>query len=365
MVLFVGLYLGLLAFLYRWADLRPEPDERHFVTTTDGWTLCLHRFRARGAARDSPPLILGHGLMMNRASWHLSEDGSMINALCEAGYDVFVAEYRGSRSSSGPIARDEPEFWDYSIVEHAYLDLPAIIDGVRKITASERVHWLGHSMGGIAIYLYGSRFGCEQLARVVTLGSPVVFGAIQGPGPAVARLFRKSTPWRKVFRARAALAFVLPLALLLPSLVLRLGLNPKNLGVRARLTLIRGAVEDISTRLLDWFLDKIPGGDSAILIDGKDGNLLAAFTAPLLVVAGGSDHLAPPASVRPAFERVGSQDKHYILLDGRGEPLGAPSFGHSDMPSSPAAVRHLSPLIVQWLDPEGITQLECDVPVTG
>ncbi len=363
-VLGVGLYLSLCLVLARWADRRSEPDERHFVTTDDGWTLCLHRFLPRGDSRDKKPLILGHGLMMNSASWELGPEASMIRALCDAGYDIFAAEYRGSRSSQHPSSQTKRQSWSYSIEEHAHSDLPAIIDGVRALTGSDRVHWMGHSMGGIVIYLYGARFGCDRLARVITLASPVIFNKIRGPGPALARLFRKMTPARKVFRARIALACVLPLILFFPVL-LRLGVNTSNLGVRSRLTLIRGAVEDISTQLLDWFLIRVPTGGSDSLIDGHAGNVLAKFDAPLLVVAGGSDLLAPPAAVRPAFEHAASTEKRFLLLDGRGEPEGAPTFGHSDIPSSPAAVQHLSPIITEWLRSRSDISEDTDVRITG
>jgi len=287
----------------------------------------------------------------------------MIGALCEAGFDIFAAEYRGARSSRHPSSQTKQESWAYSIEEHAYCDLPAIIAGVRTLTGKDRVHWMGHSMGGIVVYLYGARFGCGHLARVVTLASPVVFSKILGPGPSLARLFRKLTPWRRVFRARFALACVLPITLLLP-IALRLALNTSNVSVSSRLTLVQGAVEDISTQLLDWFLLRIPSGGSSSLADVPDGNTLAGFDAPLLVVAGGSDLLAPPESVQPAIDYVGSTEKQYLLLDGRGAPVGAPTFGHSDMASSPAAVKHLSPLIVDWLRSEQETSKDGHVPVS-
>jgi pimeloyl-ACP methyl ester carboxylesterase len=343
-----ALYVVLCVVLNRWADRKPEADEHHYVTTDDGWILCLHRFHPHAEGRDRRPLILGHGLMMNRGSWQLCPEGSMIDALCDAGYDVFVAEYRGSRSSKAPTSIDDDAFWSYSIEEHAYKDLPAIINGVRAITSSDTVHWVGHSMGGILIYLYGARFGCDHLARVVTLGSPVVFSKLVGLGPTLSRLFRRLTPWRKVFRSRSALACVLPFIALFPFLV-RIVINPKNLDLRSRLTLVRGATEDISTQLADWFLMRIPRDASASLLEGPGGNTLSSFHAPLLIVAGARDLLAPPDAIHPAFTHAASTEKQYLLLDGQGIPEGAPVFGHSDMPSSPAAVRHLSPLIVDWL----------------
>ncbi len=344
-------YLGLALVLALWADRRPTADECLEVRTEDNWCLTVHRFLPQTQGhRHTTPVILAHGLMMNRASWELSPEGSMIRELCRRGHDVFVAEYRGTRSSQGPAKRGETAFWNYSVEDHAYRDLPAIIDGVCKLTGRQQVNWVGHSMGGIVLYLYAARFGCDRLRRVVTLGTPVVFSALTGPAPTAGRLYRRLLPRRKVFRTRAGLVAVLPLALLLPGPVLRLALNARNLGARARLTLIRGAAEDISTVLLDWFLNRAPTGAPASIVsaEGSHGNVLASFTAPLLVVAGSKDLLAPPEAVRPAFENAATEDKRYLLLDGS-QP-GIPSFGHSDMASSPASVEHLAPLVAKWLE---------------
>jgi polyhydroxyalkanoate synthase len=367
-VLLIGAaaYLCLILVLSRWADQRPTADEQHEFQTADGWTISVFRYLPPSEpVVGRPPVILGHGLMMNRASWALSPEGSMIEALRGRGHDVFAVEYRGSRSSRRPADHPAEKHWDYSVDEIAYHDLPAVIDGVCALVGSDRVNWIGHSMGGILIYLYAARFGSRRLGRVVTLGSPVLFAEMLGLAPA--RLFRALTPWRKVFRARHAFLPVLPLALLLPGLVLRLGANPRNFSVRAGLCLIRGAVEDLSTQLLDWFLNRDPAGETLSMVssDGPQGDVLASFQAPLLVVAGSKDLLAPPAAVRPAYEHAASGEKRYLLLDGQSGPEGAPPFGHSDMPSSAASVRHLVPVLAEWLEVQTARSGEGDALAVG
>ena len=60
---------------------------------------------------------------------------------------------------------------------------------------------------------------------------------------------------------------------------------------------------------------------------------------PLLVVAGSEDKLAPPASVRPAYERSRSRDKTYRTFP----------FGHIDLVVGKEATRTVWPLIRNWL----------------
>ena len=61
---------------------------------------------------------------------------------------------------------------------------------------------------------------------------------------------------------------------------------------------------------------------------------------PLLVVSGANDDLAPPASVRPAYERSRSKDKTY-----RTAPLG-----HIDLLVGRDAPLSTWPLLTSWLD---------------
>ena len=60
---------------------------------------------------------------------------------------------------------------------------------------------------------------------------------------------------------------------------------------------------------------------------------------PLLVVAGTKDGLAPPASVRPAYDRSRSSDKTYRAFP----------FGHIDLVVGKEATRTVWPLIRNWL----------------
>ncbi len=101
----VGLWVLFCFVLARAARWGSEADERHEVQTTDGWTLLLRRYRpVEGASSRAAPIILGHGLNMNRHCWALSGRGDLPRALAARGHDVFVAEYRGTDSSRAPEA---------------------------------------------------------------------------------------------------------------------------------------------------------------------------------------------------------------------------------------------------------------------
>ena len=148
-----------------YAHGRPVADERHPVETEDGWLLTLHRYLpADGAVRQPVPIVLGHGINMNRTAFELSRRGSMARALAARGHDVFVAEYRGEPSARPPLRGDNArKRWAYTLMDHAQHDLPAIIDTAARLGRSDRVSWVGHSMGGILLYLYASLHGSGKL----------------------------------------------------------------------------------------------------------------------------------------------------------------------------------------------------------
>jgi len=366
LILAIGLvaYVAFAVALTTVADRELNSDEQHRVSTADGWTLTVDRYLADpGVQRRSIPIVLAHGLSMNGVSWELSDRASIPRALASRGYDVWVAAYRGERSATPPAASGQASRFQYGLEDHAYQDVPAILSTVCDHTGAERINWVGHSMGGILIYLYASRFGCDRLHRVVTLSSPVRYGKLGGPLrpllPAVSRLLG----WQRRAPLRRHFIYLLPLALCLPWISSAMALHLPHASVRERLTLFRGAVEDVSWQLLNWFMNRSQGKSVALFDADQQG--LACMQAPLLVVASTGDRLAPAASVRPAYDLAGAHEKRWLLYGDEGE--AGPAFGHSDLASSEAAVKWIIPEVLAWLEvaaPTGQSDLP-PVPATG
>lgn len=138
------------------------------VEAPDGQALALTEVRRPGPPlrRPRPAFLLLHGFAQNRKGFTL---GPMPRALLERGARVFLGELRGHGDSRVETAHS------WNLTTHLELDCPVLIEGVRREAEVDRVHLVGHSMGGL--------LGCALLARGLPLASlaamatPLLLGA--------------------------------------------------------------------------------------------------------------------------------------------------------------------------------------------
>ena len=367
--------LGLLAIAWvvalvwaaAWTRAYRAPDgEPYPIATEDGWTVWVHRYRPVGPPKGGPPVVLGHGFTMNRWCWSLSERGSLPILLAEQGYDVFVAEYRGSGRSRTPddatlYAKRPGGFDGWGFDDHVTLDLPAIIDGVRLITGQSHVHWVGHSMGGMLGYSYALASKGAGLASLCTLGSPTRFEHI-------VHLFGPTGPlaWRGLHKLpklhlRPLVRFGLPLALFMPRVTLRTSGSVEFLNVQERLTLMSEAFEDTSPALAGFFMDHWL--HDRRLIPGDDAVSFGDLPVRTLVVAGVKDVLAPPQAARRAYDEfdparaaapISVSYRCFGDRSLRPHEVG-PALGHADLISGEESMKHIVPLLDAWLSGGDLT----------
>ena len=84
-----------------------------------------------------------HGLEDSSATWVLAgpDHGAPAFRLAEAGYDVWLGNYRGNTYSRGHIslnADTDSEFWQFTWDEMAKYDLPTMMNYVLEETGVEK-----------------------------------------------------------------------------------------------------------------------------------------------------------------------------------------------------------------------------------
>ncbi|XP_058093260.1 triacylglycerol lipase 2-like isoform X3 [Magnolia sinica] len=128
------------------------PCIEYNVKTEDGFVLSMQRIpdglvKGNGG-NNKQPVLLQHGVLMDGMTWLLeSPDQSLGFVLADNGYDVWIANSRGTRWSRGHASLDpaNPAYWNWSWDEMVDYDLTANLDFVYSQTG-QKVDYVGHSM---------------------------------------------------------------------------------------------------------------------------------------------------------------------------------------------------------------------------
>jgi hypothetical protein len=131
----------------RWHDCPSRPRLRRRVLrvrTEDGRNLTVHHIRG-GAEPTEGPVLLLHGTGVRAELFYGAPiPRSIVDALVEAGFDVWVGNWRGSI--------DLPEC-DYTLDQVARYDHPALIATVLRETGSQTLKAIVHCQGSTSFAL--------------------------------------------------------------------------------------------------------------------------------------------------------------------------------------------------------------------
>ena len=319
----------------------PLADEVHTVTTKDGWKIKLFRYRQReGEGGDA--VFICHGFFANHWNFALPKRNALVDALAERGCDCWVVDLRGNRTSVPPagVRRHDATFDDYVLN-----DIPAALAFIREQTGHGKVHWVGHSMGGLLLYAYEAVHGSDELASGTTLGAPPGFKDV-----AVSRYKRLLSFVRRY--PRVAEVYLRALAPLAPIIKPRTGLLPinwenmhKDVGARAFFNLAELAPPSVAETFIDAAVFQFLGvKDNSVDVLAK----LSGLRTPLLVIHGVLDPLATVENVRTFFDRLPSQDKRRLELS-RANGHSA-DYNHIDLAFAVNGLEEVYAPIAEWIE---------------
>ncbi|KAI5954472.1 hypothetical protein KGF54_002247 [Candida jiufengensis] len=122
----------------------------HVVTTRDGYLLCIHKLEKFNTQdkeeqlnlentnkKNSNKIVyLHHGLLTNSELWCLGskKEKTLPYLLVDLGYEVWLGNNRGNKYSRKhlKLSASSVEFWDFSLDEFSYFDIPDIICYIDK-----------------------------------------------------------------------------------------------------------------------------------------------------------------------------------------------------------------------------------------
>ena len=323
-----------------------------YAPTADGWRLALCRWEpnGHGAPRKRHPVLMVHGLGANRLNLDLDERYSLARAAARRGFDVFVLELRGAGLSRAPHGMDRSRFqWGFG--DYAERDLPAAIALVLEQTGADQIHGMGHSMGGMLLYAFGTRRP-PQLRSIATVGAPFIRELHLGPREM--RLLRIATqlapgglsdrvrrvPMRRLMGAAGRF---IPLS---SKLVDGLLLNADNTEPAVMGRMAREGIDDVPLQLIAELTAQMtaPSDAGPYAYESE----LHRIDVPVLALGGSHDRIAPPPSVEAAVDRLASHDVRYRLMGQRhGDQC---DYGHIDLLVGRHAPEEVFPQILDFLE---------------
>lgn len=327
--------------LDRMLSEKPRAHETHVATTKDGWKITLYRFK-----REETPgkrVLLCHGAAGNHLNFASPRGDSLVDVLVEHGYDCWLVELRGSRSSTPPRGK---KWYDGVFDDYLLYDLPCAIDYILEGRADEKLHWIGHSMGGQLYFAYELVHGRDKIRSAILLGAPVANEAIKVSHPDIAIRFLQ---W-----------FGVPLHYIVRALM------PFARRVRANLAYIPIDWDNvhpaIDARVLFSFAEMLPMGvtrETILVASGDDEwwvdhgkvdmlNEKHAVRGPIFFIYGAKDLFTPLKEVYRFFSSVEAQDKKLVVLSK--ENGFSADYGHLELTFGVNGRAEVFEPIVEWLD---------------
>ena len=298
----------------------------------------LWRYRSYSVAY-RPPLLIILGLVSRTALFDLQENASMVRALRDGGFDVFVLDWGVADAGDA----------DNTLATYVSRILPRAIRALLRVSGADATSLVGYCMGGNMALLAVAAHPELPVRNLVTMATavdwdhmnpqvdplrrpseePRLFADESGciPGELIANLFRIRKPTADVVQ------------------LLKLWDNLDNT------TYVRGH-QAISRWVSDHVPMPLPVAEDAVrswlrdnafmtgrlTLEGRPVDL-RAITCPLLAVLTKADEVVPPDAARPITTLVGSKDVELLELEA----------GHIGLAVGRSAHKVLYPRLVDWL----------------
>lgn len=310
-----------------------KPDELYRVPTDDGAHVALGRYLPRGERRYAEPVILCHGLGVNRFHMDFDERYSLARHLARQGFETWVLELRG-RGLAGPCG-------DTTFDDQAEHDVRATLRTVLS-TGAKEVLWVGHSKGGLILYGHLARNPQAPVRAAVALGSPFTF-AVQ---PGLKSFMQHIEPLLRLKSIPAGRITAIALFGAPPGPLSRYMMLAANMDTDVVRRALANMPSDIAGGVVRQFAHWI-ATDSFCQTDGTCYRKpLAGVKMPVLLVAGSKDLMAPPLAVARAQEYLGGPVK--LVVAGRGHGF-AEDYGHADLVLGRRAPDEVFPVLESFL----------------
>jgi pimeloyl-ACP methyl ester carboxylesterase len=329
-------------------DHGPKPQES-YVKTADGWNLAVYHYSNPKSRH--VPVVLMHGLGTNRYDVDFIDSRySLAKYLYKKGFDVWFFEYRGSGKSyrSGLFQKFKDRYQPNWILDDiVFTDIPMAVHYIQNATGHKKLHFVGHSLGGMLLYMMLMTMGNGICKSAVTLGASMNSTA----KPGWIRLLLKLDWFLELFPlipAKSLLTLGSPFISWLAPLEDNHMYSIQNVNPSLLKKIGRYATENIPMPLFmelhRWYKK---GHFAAETRDFSFHKHLKDIRVPILAIGGSVDGITPLPDVRYAYDQISSKQKKFVEM---GTPGGHPhEYAHMDLVLGTHAPKEVYPQILAWL----------------
>lgn len=336
---FAGLVVGYLGLLSGVFPEKLRTREVGTVVTADLWKLRICRFR-RGRTEGEPVLFV-HGLGTNHHNFTEPANACLVDYLVERGYDCWALDLRGTRSSKAPFERDPMAV---HLDDFLLQDIPAAIEHIRRATGYAKVHYVGHSLGGMMLYAYAQEFGTERIASGVAIGTPMGFDGVRAKAGLVFLPIIQRYPLLCADLLKGMLPFIAPLRVNVGVFPLNARNVHSSLKVSDFYNMIDIPVPSVLGEMAHMITRKA-WRMKADSLDIKAG--LSSMDFPLMVVYGARDPFTPLDKAKLFFDDLPTSDKQMLVCSK--EQGCKHDYGHCDLAFGVDGTKAVFRPIAEWL----------------
>jgi predicted alpha/beta hydrolase len=314
----------------------PEID----IYTDDGWKLkAYHHSNIEGK---NAPVMIFHAMALSAFSLN-GNDGipSIASWLSKNGFDAWVCECRGVGKA---FHKDKRMRREWSFDDQLKYDVRAFIHSIQKATGHEKLHWIGHSMGGALLLAY----------LCTNDNSTIQSGIIAGSGFEVSnrnghfKLPIKLCKFLKTKRIPLGILarFSRPFLQFVPD---QYGFFSKKLTGESTCKAIMKDVHNIPVSLMRYAWQSYRKGGFCSNDDNRTYSSKAiSISTPLLFLSSDLDLAWTPSVVEENLKFFRSGIAQMLPL---GKVYGhADNYGHVDMLMGKNAEKEVFPEILKWLN---------------
>lgn len=312
-----------------------------FLKTPDGAKLALYHYEGIGNVRYKEPVFMISGFGLNRIALDLNDRFSWARGLAQSGHDTWILEVRGSGRSK-LAGTSDGSFDDY------LKDAVQAVNHVLKVSKSEKLHWVGYSLGGMLLYAYLSSHGNSKIRSGITIESPLHLRdyPISEKEKKILQWFKSSKlPIKKTIPYKALGRMFIPLApLFYKSPMFTRWMNADNIEKKLLPGIIYKTFDNVPVALALQF-SSWNNSDGFSCVEGKIDYLenLKNADVPILIMTGVGDFAE---RARGTKEILGEKAQHIEFLKSHGFSA---DYGHADFIFGKRAPEEVMPHLAKWI----------------